>query len=252
METIAETEAKEHNIKFKFSAAHAHTHEHKTNTLLLNREWASAFCADARYMNPSSDAQVQQLFFAPSENIKTGEVMPYERLFDIDNTEGVVLYLKITIRTAFLSFSLCSFSSGLVSNLFSGIPDPISGRVKKKRQIRITGFELKPIAYTQAGWPGVGAEVLKKLAGEPYDVRTLKLIRCLQFWLFFSLLLISFILLILKNPPRYGTAYERFTGGAEGAAACKAIHSLVKMNSIETLLNTFIVPLQHQTDENSR
>jgi hypothetical protein len=41
-------------------------------------------------MNPTSDAQKQQLFFAPCKNLKTDEMMPAERLFDTDNDEGTI------------------------------------------------------------------------------------------------------------------------------------------------------------------
>jgi len=155
------------------------------------KEWASEYCQDACYMNPNSDAQKQQLFFAPCKNGKSDELMPAERLFDIENTEE--------------------------------IPDPVTGKVKKKRQITISGFGLPPIEYTASGWPAVGAEVLKQLAGKPND-----------------------------NPPKYGQAYKPFGEGETGAEACKAIDSLVRMSSIDTLIHNFIVPLQHEVDQNNR
>lgn len=171
IEQVAVAEGKKHQIRFK--------------------EWASEYCQDARYMNPTSDAQKQQLFFAPCKNLKTDDMMPAERLFDIENDEG--------------------------------IPDPVTGKVKKKRQIRISGFGLPAIAHTGAGWPAAGAEVLKQLAGKPFD-----------------------------NPPKYGVAYKAFSEGEAGAEACQAIDSLVKMSSIDTLLSNFIVPLQHEVDPNNR
>lgn len=39
----------------------------------------------------ASDAQKQQLLFAPSTNVKTGELMPDERVFKTENTQKVVL-----------------------------------------------------------------------------------------------------------------------------------------------------------------
>lgn len=39
-------------------------------------------------MNATSDAQKQQLFFAPCKNANSDEMLPAERLFDIPNGEG--------------------------------------------------------------------------------------------------------------------------------------------------------------------
>jgi DNA polymerase I len=47
------------------------------------REWAISKCADVKYMNLNSDAQKQQLLFAPVTNSKTGELLEAEREFDV-------------------------------------------------------------------------------------------------------------------------------------------------------------------------
>ena len=49
-----------------------------------------------------------------------------------------------------------------------------------------------------------------------------------------------------QNPPKYGTAYSFFKGGEDGREACEAIDSLIKAETISTLLSNFIVPLQTQ------
>jgi hypothetical protein len=92
---------------------------------------------DARYMNPTSDAQKQQLFFAPCKNLKTDDMMPAERLFDIENDEGT--------RAQAVCACVVSCRAPLITHRFAGIPDPVTGKVKKKRQIRISGFGLPAI-----------------------------------------------------------------------------------------------------------
>jgi DNA polymerase-1 len=100
-------------------------------------EWAQKYCPDAKYMNPNSDAQKQQLFFAPCQNVKTHEDMAHEREFDAENTEGYI--------------------------------EPGKKAAKKKRPFVITGFGLTFDETTPAGWPSVGGHILKKLAGNPPD-----------------------------------------------------------------------------------
>ena len=53
-------------------------------------------------------------------------------------------------------------------------------------------------------------------------------------------------------PVRYGTAYGFFGGGDAGRQACEAIDQLNKMNAVDTLLTSFIQPLQTQPDAASR
>lgn len=88
-------------------------------------------------MNPNSDAQKQQLFFAPCQNVKTHEDMPHEREFEAENVEGYI--------------------------------EPGKKAPKKKRPFVITGFGLTFDETTPAGWPSVGGHILKKLAGNPPD-----------------------------------------------------------------------------------
>jgi DNA polymerase-1 len=69
----------------------------------------------------------------------------------------------------------------------------------------------------------VSADVLKQLAGKPD-----------------------------ANPPKYGLAYDHFQDKEEGHAACIALKALFDINSINTMLNNFILPLQELADKNSR
>ena len=43
---------------------------------------------------------------------------------------------------------------------------------------------------------------------------------------------------------KWGDAYSAFGGGREGEEACEALDALCSMGSIDTMLNTFIKPLQ--------
>jgi len=68
---------------------------------------------------------------------------------------------------------------------------------KAKRDLTVIGLGLPPVARTMSGWPAVNAPVLRALAGKP-DGAT----------------------------PQWGLAYDYFGGGAEGEAACRALHAL--------------------------
>ena len=85
------------------------------------------------------------------------------------------------------------------------------------------GLGIPPVRCTPKGTPSADAASLRKLCGSPS-----------------------------ADPPVYGLAYDHFKDKDKGREACLAIESLVKMDSIETLLGTFIVPLQTMVDENSR
>lgn len=99
------------------------------------RHWATRYCADAAFMNLESENQKRQFFFAPARNRKTGDLLPVERVFDVENTEV----------------------------------DPLVTKPRKKRSIQITGLGLPPVAYTASGWPACGTAVLRKLAGSPAE-----------------------------------------------------------------------------------
>ena len=98
-----------------------------------------------------------------------------------------------------------------------GIVEEGKKKPLKHRNMVVRGLGLKPVKHTKAGWPAVSSEVLREPAGKDP-----------------------------ANPvsPQYGTAYESLGGGEPGREACMAIDSLCAMNSIDTMVNNFIKPLQ--------
>lgn len=96
-------------------------------------------------------------------------------------------------------------------------------RALKHREIWIKGLGLSPKKFTKTGWPQVSADVLKELAGKPF-----------------------------ADPPKYGSAFEALGGDESGRAACEALDALNSANSIDTMLGTFILPLQDMVDANGR
>lgn len=97
-------------------------------------------------------------------------------------------------------------------------------KAPKHEYLTIRGLGLPHNQFTISGLPSVDGKALKALAGEPAN-------------------------------GKFGTAYEFFKNqGKEevGKSCCYAIDSLVKYKAIETLLNSFIYPLQTLKDHNSR
>ena len=94
----------------------------------------------------------------------------------------------------------------------------------KYREMKIEGLGIPPIDYTQTGMPAADGPTIKKLAG---------------------------------NPPAgvYGLAFEHFKNQGmeeEGRACCEALYNWLQFKQIETLLNTYIVPLQNAPGLNNR
>jgi DNA polymerase I len=101
-------------------------------------EWASRYCEDAPRLNMFSAAQKQQLLFGPyidRSKKEPREVLPAERSFDVENTEGIIEDGKT--------------------------------RALKKRSITIRGLGIPPTQFTASGMPAASADVLKELAGNP-------------------------------------------------------------------------------------
>ncbi|KAF4038940.1 DNA polymerase family A [Phytophthora infestans] len=99
-------------------------------------QWASRYCEESERINLYSAAQKQQLLFAPYFNKKKKEqVLPAERSFEVENTEGFIEEGK--------------------------------QKAKKKRNITIRGLGIPPTHFTASGLPAASAEVLKDLAGHP-------------------------------------------------------------------------------------
>lgn len=87
--------------------------------------------------------------------------------------------------------------------------------------MKLVGLGITPIEYSKSGWPSVTSETLSHLAGN-----------------------------IKKE--KYGPAYKHFGGGEEGKNACIAIDALSKYGSIETMIGSFLQPLQSMVDKDSR
>lgn len=99
---------------------------------------------------------------------------------------------------------------------------------KRYRNITIQSLNLEPIKHTKGGLPAVSMDVLRSLAGTPkFDGTGL-------------------------DPEQLGPAYEFFGGGEEGLEACQALDALCRMGSIDTMIGTFLEPLQALADENNR
>ncbi|GKY94266.1 hypothetical protein MPSEU_000392400 [Mayamaea pseudoterrestris] len=84
--------------------------------------------------------------------------------------------------------------------------------------VTISGLGLAPEKYTTGGAPSVTADVIARLAGDPFS-----------------------------DPPKYGTAYAKF--GKEG---CEAFASLAAIGSIDTMIANFLTSLQELADSESR
>lgn len=93
----------------------------------------------------------------------------------------------------------------------------------KKSEITLRGLGIPAVVRTASGWPAVSTAVLKKLAGQPR-----------------------------ASPPKFGSAYEHFGGGAAGQRACEALESLYTVSVVDTMLSNFIIPLQSMADANER
>ncbi|RLN97177.1 hypothetical protein BBJ28_00007129 [Nothophytophthora sp. Chile5] len=97
-------------------------------------EWASRYCDESERINVYSAAQKQQLLFAPYYDEKKKKlVLPAERSFDVENSEGYI--------------------------------EPGKQKAKKKRTITIHGLGIPPTHFTASGLPAASADVLKELAG---------------------------------------------------------------------------------------
>ncbi len=159
------------------------------------REWAKQYCDEADRMNLASAGQKCTFFFGggKNKNPKSGEPIPAEREFKVENIEGIVQEGK--------------------------------KKPNKYRQMKIKGLGMPAINYTATGIPATSAAVLKQLAGNnPSD----------------------------DVNPSYGAAYEFFGGGQKGKDACKAIESLLQISAVDTMIGTFIKPLQELADDDGR
>ena len=89
--------------------------------------------------------------------------------------------------------------------------------------VTIKSLGMEPNKFTVGGAPSATADVLRKLAGDPF-----------------------------ADPPNYGKAYEFFGGGQEGHDACVAFFSLTAIGSIDTMIANFLTSLQTLADHQHR
>lgn len=184
------------------------------------RDWASGHCPDARYMNVNSGKQKQQLFFAPVKNAKTGELLPCDKEFKVEQV-GIMGERY----AAELALAEANKENDATAD---GVDDTVKRKKKKKKTvpkrprlaklkktITLSGLGLTSSAVTASGWPSVSADTMRKLAGFPH-----------------------------RKPPVYGEALK--------PATCLAIDGIMEASSVSTLLSGFIVPLQTMTDEAGR
>eukprot|EP00536_Pseudo-nitzschia_multiseries_P000650 jgi/Psemu1/249814/estExt_Genewise1Plus.C_80101 len=162
------------------------------------RQWvAKEIGPDGLAINPASSVQLCTLLFGGSQNIKTKE-----------RTESVRVF-KVPIEE---------------------IPEDALEDIKEKSMARpkfidvtVRSLGMDAIKHTAGGAPSVTADVLRKLAGDPFE-----------------------------DPPRYGTAYEFFGSDQRGHEACVALYSLCAIGSIDTMIANFLTSLQYLADHQSR
>ena len=108
----------------------------------------------------------------------------------------------------------------------------LSGEIKegkevalKYRDMSITGFGIPPLKYTPSGLPSADTDTIKKIAGDPRN-------------------------------GKFGLAYDYFTNKLDeeekGKELCFALDNWVRFKGIETLLATFIIPLQRSVGDDGR
>lgn len=94
----------------------------------------------------------------------------------------------------------------------------------KKRELKITGLGLKPIGFTEGGVPAVDQHIMKAMLVKEPNGKTYA----------------------------YNQMFEKTKSENKAEHFEKAIVSYEKFKTIETLLKTFIMPLQECTDSKSR
>ena len=105
----------------------------------------------------------------------------------------------------------------------------VTGRpgAKRFREVTVRSLGMRPTKFTAAGLPAVSVDVLRALAGKQLPDGSLDEAKC-------------------------GDAFTFFGAGERGLVACRALDALCRMGSIDTMISSFIEPLQKLADENSR
>ena len=116
---------------------------------------------------------------------------------------------------------------------------------------RISDSPLSTENFTASGWPSVGGDVLKELAGKVSaeydftdDVSDISLEEVVEDDDVETSETQKSKTDDETDTSAYGTAYVAFGGGERGKEACHAIASLCEVCSIDSLISNFILPLQ--------
>ena len=142
-----------------------------------------------------------------------------------------------------------SHDGGTITEILADIKSKTE-QVPKWVDVTIRSLGMQPEKYTAGGAPSVTADVLRKLAGDPF-----------------------------ADPPKHGAvsmivnyeaavvlnklgpltshlfslqAFDFFGGGQEGREACIALDSLCQIGSIDTMIANFLTSLQSLADHQSR
>ncbi|KAL7547633.1 hypothetical protein ACHAWF_014731 [Thalassiosira exigua] len=162
------------------------------------RKWAAEQIGpDGLAMNLASSQQLATFLFGGTKNSKTKEPTEKWRVFKTPRAD---------------------------------IPDDAMEAYRAKDEeepkyvdVKITSFEMEAKKFTASGAPSATADVLRKLAGDPF-----------------------------AEPPRYGEAYDHFGQGQSGHDACVAFFSLTAIGSIDTMIANFLTSLQTLADGQKR
>mmetsp|Transcript_15877 Transcript_15877/g.43921 ORF Transcript_15877/g.43921 Transcript_15877/m.43921 type:complete len:1174 (+) Transcript_15877:74-3595(+) len=111
---------------------------------------------------------------------------------------------------------------GVVEEILQSIKEKSMAK-PKFMDVTVRSLGMEAIKHTAGGAPSVTADVLRKLAGDPFE-----------------------------DPPKYGTAYEFFGSNERGHEACVALYSLCAIGSIDTMIANFLTSLQSLADHQSR
>lgn len=97
---------------------------------------------------------------------------------------------------------------------------------KKKFKFAIKTIGYRPIEFTPSGAAQVNFAVLRTLSGNNVFGD--------------------------EKEAEWGGLYQFYGGGAAGAEACRAVGALAQMSQIDTIVQTFLLPLQKLADAQSR
>ncbi|CAA6659218.1 unnamed protein product [Spirodela intermedia] len=168
------------------------------------RKWASSYCADAKYMNVGSDAQIRQLFFGGFQNKKEPtESLPISKTFKVPNTDKIIEEGKKSPLKNLEMYTL------------SGWPS-VSGDALKALagKVSFNDFQIPDCSNMSPSNKSGATNDGCTTSGKGRDASA------------------------------YGLAYSAFKGGRKGAEACHAIAALCEVCSIDSLISNFILPLQ--------